>query len=261
MRGVATYRSRTRCSVRGLWISPSMSGGSTRSTRSGTSPPFARLLRRFAAFSRVSSSTSGARPVRSRPAERPPIARAMDGRSAGRSRDSKIERVGHRRRQRRRAHADALRRTYPGARHGAGARRCLCDARQPTSIISFGVAEPRDPARLESFARLGPRLPPRTGWRRASRTSQASARSGLAMSELREPGAVMAMMKMVYAIDIRDLLPMIRVPTLVISRARRHPIRPQAGRYLADHIPDARFVRGPRRRQLHVGRRAGADRR
>ena len=32
------------------------------------------------------------------------------------------------------------------------------------------------------------------------------------------PGAVMAMMKMVYAIDLRDLLPMIRVPTLVIHR-------------------------------------------
>ena len=55
----------------------------------------------------------------------------------------------------------------------------------------------------------------------------------------------MAMMKMVYAIDIRDLLPMIRVPTLVISRRDASRIRPEAGRYLADHIPDARFAEVP----------------
>ena len=59
------------------------------------------------------------------------------------------------------------------------------------------------------------------------------------------PGAVVAMMKMVYAVDLRNFLPMIRVPTLVIHRrdARRIPI--EVGRYLAEHIPDARFVEIP----------------
>ncbi len=59
------------------------------------------------------------------------------------------------------------------------------------------------------------------------------------------PGAVLAMMKMVYAVDFRDLLPMIRVPTLVIHRrdAKRIPV--EVGRYLAEHIPDARFVEVP----------------
>ena len=59
------------------------------------------------------------------------------------------------------------------------------------------------------------------------------------------PGAVMAMMKMVYAIDMRDVLPMIRVPTLVIGRRDATRIRPESGRYLADHIPGARFVEVP----------------
>jgi class 3 adenylate cyclase len=43
-------------------------------------------------------------------------------------------------------------------------------------------------------------------------------------------------------IDIRDVLPAIRVPTLVIHRAGDRVIPVEAGRYLAEHIPDAKYV-------------------
>jgi class 3 adenylate cyclase/pimeloyl-ACP methyl ester carboxylesterase len=59
------------------------------------------------------------------------------------------------------------------------------------------------------------------------------------------PGAVMAMMRLVYELDLRDLLPMIRVPTLVIHRRDNTRIPPVLGHYLADHIPNARFVEIP----------------
>jgi class 3 adenylate cyclase/esterase/lipase len=59
------------------------------------------------------------------------------------------------------------------------------------------------------------------------------------------PGAVQAMMKMVYAVDLRSLLPMIRVPTLVLHRREAERIPVEAGRYLAEHIPGARIVEIP----------------
>ena len=59
------------------------------------------------------------------------------------------------------------------------------------------------------------------------------------------PGAVQAMMRMVYEVDLRDVLPMIRVPTLVLHRADAQRIHLESGRYLAEHIPDARFVEIP----------------
>jgi pimeloyl-ACP methyl ester carboxylesterase len=59
------------------------------------------------------------------------------------------------------------------------------------------------------------------------------------------PGAVLAMMRWVYAIDLRDILPMIRVPTLVLHRRDDERIRPGLGRYIAEHVPNARFVEIP----------------
>jgi class 3 adenylate cyclase len=43
-------------------------------------------------------------------------------------------------------------------------------------------------------------------------------------------------------IDVRPLLPSIRVPTLVLNRSGDPVGPPDAGRYLAGHIPDSRFV-------------------
>ena len=56
------------------------------------------------------------------------------------------------------------------------------------------------------------------------------------------PGDAEDLMRMNTLIDIRDILPAIRVPTLIIH-ARGDRIAPiEAGRYLADHIPNARLL-------------------
>src|SRR5262249_37760909 len=59
------------------------------------------------------------------------------------------------------------------------------------------------------------------------------------------PGAVRSIMRMVYDIDLRDLLPAIRVPTLVLHRTDAARITIDNGRFLAAHIPDARLVEIP----------------
>ena len=56
------------------------------------------------------------------------------------------------------------------------------------------------------------------------------------------PGAARAMLEMNFEIDVRAVLPAIRVPTLVIHRVG-DPLAPiGAGRYLAEHIPDAQLL-------------------
>jgi pimeloyl-ACP methyl ester carboxylesterase len=56
------------------------------------------------------------------------------------------------------------------------------------------------------------------------------------------PGAARALIVMNSEIDIRSVLPTIRVPTLVLHRRGDLDSRPEEGRYLADHIPGAKFI-------------------
>lgn len=56
------------------------------------------------------------------------------------------------------------------------------------------------------------------------------------------PGAAKAMIGMLFESDVRDVLPTIRVPTLVISRTQGPRVPPEHGRYIADRIPGARFI-------------------
>ena len=46
-------------------------------------------------------------------------------------------------------------------------------------------------------------------------------------------------------IDVRALLPAIRVPTLVVHRGTDYDVHVEEGRYIADRIGDARFVELP----------------
>jgi hypothetical protein len=50
---------------------------------------------------------------------------------------------------------------------------------------------------------------------------------------------------MIREIDVRDVLPAIHVPTLVIQRLGDHINPPCHGRYLASHIPGARYFEQP----------------
>lgn len=56
------------------------------------------------------------------------------------------------------------------------------------------------------------------------------------------PSAVLALVKMNAEIDVRAVLPTIGVPTLVLHRNGDRAMPPDASRYLAEHIPGARYV-------------------
>jgi class 3 adenylate cyclase len=55
------------------------------------------------------------------------------------------------------------------------------------------------------------------------------------------PGTV-ALMWPVASMDVRALLPTVRVPTLVVQHADDPFVMPAMGKYLADHIPGAKYV-------------------
>jgi pimeloyl-ACP methyl ester carboxylesterase len=56
------------------------------------------------------------------------------------------------------------------------------------------------------------------------------------------PGAARALVTMNSEIEVRAVLPTIRVPTLVLHRSGDLDSRPDEGRYIAERIPGARFV-------------------
>ena len=56
------------------------------------------------------------------------------------------------------------------------------------------------------------------------------------------PGAAVALTRMNARVDIRPVLPAIRVPTLVIHRTGDRCLLVEEGRYLASRIPGARFL-------------------
>ena len=59
------------------------------------------------------------------------------------------------------------------------------------------------------------------------------------------PGAALALTKMNTEIDIRHVLPTVRVPTLVVHRTGDECLKVEEGRYLAENIPGAKFVELP----------------
>jgi pimeloyl-ACP methyl ester carboxylesterase len=59
------------------------------------------------------------------------------------------------------------------------------------------------------------------------------------------PGAILALMRANYEIDVRHLLSSIQVPTLILHRVGDKTVPVAAGRYLAQHIPGARYVELP----------------
>jgi pimeloyl-ACP methyl ester carboxylesterase/DNA-binding CsgD family transcriptional regulator len=56
------------------------------------------------------------------------------------------------------------------------------------------------------------------------------------------PGAALALLRMNVEIDVRHVLPAIRVPTLILHRTGDQVVPVGAGRYLAAHIPGSKYV-------------------
>lgn len=65
------------------------------------------------------------------------------------------------------------------------------------------------------------------------------------------PSTAQAMLRMDILTDVRELLPLIRVPTLVLHRRDCQTINAAHGRYLAEHIPGATYVELPGRDSLY----------
>ena len=56
------------------------------------------------------------------------------------------------------------------------------------------------------------------------------------------PGETAAMYATMFDIFVRHVLPAIRVPTLILHRSGDRHVRVGHGRYLAGHIPAAKYV-------------------
>jgi class 3 adenylate cyclase len=65
------------------------------------------------------------------------------------------------------------------------------------------------------------------------------------------PGIVALVMPLVSELDVRAVLPTVRVPTLVVQHADDPWIPPEWGRYVADHISGAKYVELPGRNFHH----------
>ncbi|MGV3516910.1 alpha/beta fold hydrolase [Luteitalea sp.] len=59
------------------------------------------------------------------------------------------------------------------------------------------------------------------------------------------PGAALALTRMNADIDVREVLPLIRVPTLLLHRVGDRALRVEESRYMASRIPGARLVELP----------------
>ena len=59
------------------------------------------------------------------------------------------------------------------------------------------------------------------------------------------PASIVAMMKASHEIDVDHLLASVRVPTLILHRVGDQIVPVAAGRYLAEHIPGAKYVELP----------------
>jgi pimeloyl-ACP methyl ester carboxylesterase len=67
------------------------------------------------------------------------------------------------------------------------------------------------------------------------------------------PGMLEALLRMNRDIDIRHVLPAVRVPTLVLHGADDEIVPPEAARYMAGRIPGARFIELPGVGHLALG--------
>jgi class 3 adenylate cyclase len=83
---------------------------------------------------------------------------------------------------------------------------------------------------------MNPSLADSGGWRNWTARYQRATAS---------PGTIVPMLRIMLDTDVREVLPAIRVPTLVLHRTEDAYIRADHGRYLAEQIPGARYVELP----------------
>lgn len=65
------------------------------------------------------------------------------------------------------------------------------------------------------------------------------------------PGTVTRMVPLLSEVDVRAVLPTIRVPTLVVHHTEDAILVPALGKYIADHIPGAKYIELSGRNMYH----------
>ena len=92
-------------------------------------------------------------------------------------------------------------------------------------------------------------------WYAPSLAGSDAARRSLARWErmAASPSAVLRMLRMIREIDVRDVLPGLGVPALIIQRRQDRITPPCHGRYLAAHLPGARYFEQPGDHLLWLG--------
>lgn len=74
------------------------------------------------------------------------------------------------------------------------------------------------------------------------------------------PSAAISVLRMNSEIDARHILPAIRTPTLILHRVGDARVTIDAGRYLAEHIPGAKFIELPGTNHIPFGEPRVVDR-
>ena len=78
-----------------------------------------------------------------------------------------------------------------------------------------------------------------------ARDAERATKSAAYFRAAASPGAALAVMSMNRDIDVRRVLPSVRVPTLILHRVDEKVIDVEHARYLARHIPGARLIELP----------------
>jgi class 3 adenylate cyclase len=101
--------------------------------------------------------------------------------------------------------------------------------------------------RLETFVETERYWTTGLGWQDMAPSLDPASLSELARYYRRcaSPGAAVALLKMNTYVDVRDVLPTIRVPAVVMHRTADRDANVEEGRYIAANIPGARFVDFP----------------
>jgi class 3 adenylate cyclase len=101
--------------------------------------------------------------------------------------------------------------------------------------------------RLEAFAETERYWTTGLGWKDMAPSLDPAGLAELARYYRRcaSPGAAVALLKMNTDVDVRDVLPTIRVPSVVMHRTADRDANVEEGRFIAAHIPGARFVEFP----------------
>ena len=166
-------------------------------------------------------------------------------RSARRSREP---RSGHPRGRRRAGDGDAIRRNTSIPHNRAGRPRGLCRCACRTHRGTHTRGSPAAMVGAWGTGEMDHVLNPDMPWNEEIRATSARMER-LAAS----PGTVALMMPLLAEMDVRELLPTVRVPTLVVQHADDPVIPPEWGKYVADHIPGAKYVELPGRNMFHFG--------